>query len=302
MTKTLILSFILGLCLGSFLNVIIYRLPRRLKLNWQQEAKAYLNLPQSELSNQKDTLFSLPGKRSYCPNCHYKIPFYYNIPLLSYILLRGKCHHCHQRISISYPIIELISAFACLLTVYYFGITIKGLLVLIFVLSLITLAMIDFKCHLLPDVITLPLLWLGLVINSFSYFTSLENALWGAVLGYGILWFVYWFYKIIRKIDGLGFGDFKLLSAIGAWLGVNFLLPTLLIASFSALIIMLMVKVKIFYQKKAQLTSDCAQQNNQLKAQLISEPFAFGPFIACAALIVLFWHNDLMLTSFYLNV
>ncbi|MCF6765837.1 prepilin peptidase [Thiotrichales bacterium 19S3-7] len=284
----LILSFIFGLVLGSFINVIAYRLPLTLQYNWQKSCLNYLKIEQKTQSDPPyNSCFNLLGIRSHCPDCHQKIAFYHNIPIISFVFLRGRCHSCHKKISWLYPITELISAILFTLIIIKFGFSIATLFSLIFVFALITLAIIDIRTQLLPDIITLPLIWLGLMVNNFSYFTSLTLALWGAIIGYLILWFVYIIYKLLRHCDGLGFGDLKCLSAIGAWLGLNAILPTLVIASISALISVLIIKFsEILIQK--------AKPNYKPK---LTNQIVFGPFLAFASIFILFWHNDPILTS-----
>ncbi|MCF6806852.1 A24 family peptidase [Thiotrichales bacterium 19S9-12] len=285
----LITSFVFGICFGSFLTTISYRLPLVLKASWTKSCHHYLNLKDPNLIEEETSInpFRLTGIRSYCTYCHHKIPFYYNIPLLSYVLLRGECKFCHHRISINYPILELLSGIIVLLIVFNFGLNIKAIFATIFCLSLLALAAIDIKEQLLPDCITLPLLWLGLIINNFSIFTSLHSAIWGAVIGYGLLWGIYNLYKITRKVEALGFGDLKCLAAIGAWLGVNALLPVLLIASTTALV--------IFYTLKLMLIKS-DKENNTL------EKIAFGPYLAFASIIIILCHNSFLMNSTYMTL
>ncbi|MCF6775334.1 A24 family peptidase [Thiotrichales bacterium 19X7-9] len=287
MTIILILSFIIGLSLGSFINVIAYRLPLKLQANWQKNCLNYLGVDEQTNTNANtNTPFNLFGLRSHCPYCHQTIRFYHNIPIISFLWLKGQCAYCQNKIAWIYPVTELVSAIMFVLIVMQFNLTLTTLFALIFVFSLITLAVIDIRTQLLPDSITLPLLWLGLAINSFSYFTSLTMAFWGAVIGYLILWFIYIIYKLLRHTDGLGFGDFKCLSAIGAWLGINALLPVLLIASISALITISIIRLSLMITTK----------NHRPKTQS-SDRIAFGPFLAFASIVVLFWHNSALLLN-----
>ncbi len=212
---TLTIALVLGLLIGSFLNVVIYRLPLMMMREWKAsfaEAEA-LVLP--ELPER----FNLATPRSRCPHCQAPITALQNVPVLSFLLLKGRCSNCKTPISPRYPIVEAVTGLLSLLVVWHFGVGWVGLLGLVFVWTLVALTMIDVDHQLLPDNLTLPLLWLGLVANSFNLFVPLSQAVWGAVVGYLSLWSVYWAFKLLTGKEGMGFGDFKLLAALGAWMG-----------------------------------------------------------------------------------
>lgn len=261
---------ILGLCVGSFLNVVIYRLPMILKNQWREECLEFLKHPK-ESSEEKFTL-CLP--RSHCPLCKTKIPMWHNIPLLSFIFLRGKCAHCSAKISWQYPIIELLSALFALYIAYHFGITWQTAGVLIFTWCLLALVVIDIQHQLLPDNITLPLLWLGLLWNLNGQFASLNSAVIGAVSGYAFMWCIAWAFRKVRKIEGMGYGDFKLTAVLGAWLGWQLLPLTIILASV--------------------LGAVCGIAQIIAKKQSRTTPIPFGPYLALAGWIALFWGHDLM--------
>ena len=226
----LAITFVLGAAVGSFLNVVIFRLPKILNQTWTADCRNYLGIkadPEAKIENK----ISLLWPSSCCPKCQKKIRPWHNIPVFGYILLRGKCKDCNEPISARYPIVELVSAVLSLIVIWKFGATAQGLAALAITWTLITLTGIDFDEHLLPDSITLPLLWAGLIANSFfGLFTDFSTSLLGAVLGYLSLWSVYWIFKLITGKEGMGFGDFKLLAALGAWLGWTYL-PTIILLS-----------------------------------------------------------------------
>lgn len=264
----LIVAFLLGAMVGSFLNVVIYRLPIMLEQRWRQESLEYLELPPE--SAEKKLSLILP--RSRCPSCSAAIKPWHNIPVIGYLVLGGKCSACSSKISAAYPLVELLTACFTLLVVWQLGTGAQGLAGVFFTWSLIALTGIDLKKHILPDSITLPLLWAGLVVNSFGIFTDNQSALWGAIGGYLSLWSVYWLFKLLTGKEGMGYGDFKLLAALGAWLGWQFL-PTLILVSsvvgiFFGVIIILM------------------------KRQGREIPIAFGPYLAVAGWICLFFGNS----------
>lgn len=212
---TLSIALVLGLLIGSFLNVVIYRLPLMMMREWKAsfaEAEA-LVLP--ELPER----FNLATPRSRCPHCQAPITALHNVPVLSFLLLKGRCSNCKTPISPRYPIVEAVTGLLSLLVVWHLGVGWVGLLGLVLVWTLVALTMIDVDHQLLPDSLTLPLLWLGLVANSFNLFVPLSQAVWGAVVGYLSLWSVYWAFKLLTGKEGMGFGDFKLLAALGAWMG-----------------------------------------------------------------------------------
>ena len=217
---------LLGCCIGSFLNVVIHRLPTMLER-------------QNRSSTTKETdgfRFNLAVPRSHCVTCKRSLSLFELIPILSWLALKGKCKSCQSSISPRYPLVEIVTALLTLTIIYIFGFQLKTGAILIFSWSLLALAFIDWETKLLPDQITLPLLWMGLIINLSGTITSLPSAVIGAIVGYGFLWVIYWLYKAIAKTEGIGHGDFKLLSAIGAWLGWQALPITILLSATSALI------------------------------------------------------------------
>jgi leader peptidase (prepilin peptidase)/N-methyltransferase len=276
---------VLGLLIGSFLNVVIYRVPKMLEADWRQQCCELLevypaqhNAAESAESSEniEDTAkkaFNLVFPNSHCPTCGHKIKPWENIPVISYLFLRGKCSACKTPISIRYPVIELVTALLSVAVIYQFGISYTGLAALIMTWSLIALTVIDFDTQLLPDNITLPLLWLGLIVNSFGLLTSLENAFWGAVAGYLSLWSVYWLFKLLTGKEGMGYGDFKLLAALGAWMGWQMLPLIIILSSFVGAAIGIGLIL--------------------LKGRDKNIPIPFGPYLAIAGWIALLWGDAL---------
>ena len=266
---TLVIA-VLGLCVGSFLNVVIYRLPKMMEQEWRYECSILLNGTEASPTEPALTL-SKPA--SSCPSCQHKIRWYENIPLISWVALRGKCSQCRQSIGIRYPVVELITMLASVVVVLTFGPTFKMLAALILTWVLIALTGIDFDTQLLPDSLTLPLAGLGLLINTQSLFVSPTQSIWGYVIGFLILWLVYIAFKLITGKEGMGYGDFKLLAALGAWLGPLMLPMIILLSSLVGAIIGIAL----------------------LKIRKENQPFAFGPFLAIAGWIALIWGNELMI-------
>jgi leader peptidase (prepilin peptidase) / N-methyltransferase len=255
---------ILGLLVGSFLNVVIYRLPKMLQQDWKEQCSLILEQEPPEL--EKVTL-STPN--STCPHCGHAIKPWENIPIVSYLFLRGKCSACRASISIRYPIIEAVTGVLSLAVAYKFGASYATLSTLALTWSLIALTMIDADTQLLPDNITLPLLWLGLIANYFGTLTDFSSAFWGAIFGYLALWSVYWAFKLLTGKEGMGYGDFKLLAALGAWLGWQMLPIIILLSSVVGAIIgigMILIRGK---DKNV--------------------PMPFGPYLAIAGWIALVW-------------
>jgi leader peptidase (prepilin peptidase)/N-methyltransferase len=218
---------LLGLLVGSFLNVVIYRLPKMMERQWQLEA--------AEMAGQEapaQAPFNLMVPHSRCPHCAHPIAWYENVPVFSYLALRGKCSACKAPISARYPAVELSLAALFFYCVWTYGATPEGFAWCAFSATLLTLALIDWDSTLLPDDLTLPLLWLGMVAAALHWIpVSLNDALWGAVAGYMSLWLVYWGFKLATGKEGMGFGDFKLFAALGAWFGWQTLIPIILMAS-----------------------------------------------------------------------
>lgn len=270
-------ALILGLLVGSFLNVVAYRLPLQLQRTWRREALAWLAgsdasadaQPQPPTASAADTEpFNLLVPRSRCPRCGTGIAAHDNLPVLSWLWLRGRCRHCQAAISWRYPLVELASGALAVLVVAEFGASAQGLAALLLVWMLLALTLIDCDHQLLPDAITLPLLWLGLLLNVAELFAPLASAVIGAVVGYLLLWSVYWLFRLATGREGMGYGDFKLLAAFGAWFGWEALPALLLVASASGAL----------YGTAAIL----------LRRQGREVPFAFGPFLALAGVLVLF--------------
>ncbi len=255
---------LLGLLVGSFLNVVIARLPRLM----EAETKPSSMPP-------PPNLISPP---SHCPHCHQNIAWYDNIPVLSFIWLKARCRQCHQRISARYPFVELLSLALSVLVAHQFHFTEPLLPALLLTWALIALAFIDYDHTLLPDDITLPFLWLGLGLNAFSLFTDPVSAIFGAIAGYLVLWITYQIFKWVTDKDGMGYGDFKLLAMLGAWLGWQALPLIILLSSFLGAIIGLM----LIYLKK---------RNKNV-------PIPFGPFLAIAGFVALVWGQSLNLLYF----
>lgn len=266
----LIAGLLLGLAVGSFLNVVILRLPVMMERDWQQQCREYLD-PDTPAPTSES--YNLARPASHCPACRQPISALENIPVLSYLVLRGKCRHCGTRISPRYPIIELVTALLSVLVVQAFGPQWLTLAVLLFTWALIALTMIDLDHQLLPDTITLPLLWLGLLVNTQHGLTSLESAVWGAIAGYLILWCVYWGFRLITGKEGMGFGDFKLLAALGAWLGWQALPQIILLSSLVGAV----VGITLI----------------SLRGQDRNIPIPFGPYLAAAGFISLMWGPQL---------
>lgn len=261
---------IYGLAIGSFLNVVIYRLPIMLDRQWQENAQLTLDLE----TNQNSESVSLTTPRSRCPHCSHPITAWENIPVISYLMLRGKCSACNASISVRYPLVELLTAVLSASIAWSFGVTATTLAGLVFIWALIPLALIDYDHQILPDTITLPFLWLGLLVNSFGIFTDLHSAVIGALAGYLSLWLVYQAFKLVTKKEGMGFGDFKLFAMLGAWLGWQLLPLAILLAAFSGAII---GGIYLSLSKHGR-----------------DHPIPFGPFLCVAGWVALIWGHDLV--------
>ena len=268
---------VFGLIVGSFLNVVIHRLPKMLEIDWQQQCRTLLNLDTPERAPAEG--FSLITPRSQCPRCGHKISVMENIPVISYLILRGKCSACRQPIAIRYPVIELASGVLAVFSAWHYGFGAHALLALLLAWSLLTLSIIDLDHQLLPDDITLPYLWLGLLVNMYGVFTDLHSSLIGAVAGYGVLWTVYMVFKLLTGKEGMGHGDFKLLGMLGAWLGWQMLPLIILLSSVTGAIIGIGLILLKLHDK--------------------SKPIPFGPYLALAGWIALVWGHDL--NSIYLH-
>ena len=271
------LAALVGLLVGSFLNVVIYRLPIMMQRNWRKECSDYLQIELDEtgLSEQ----FNLAVPLSRCPHCNTEIKPYQNIPVISFIFLKGRCANCNKAIAVRYPLIEALTAISSAFVAYHFGDTTQTLFALALTWSLIALCFIDLDHQLLPDSITLPLLWLGLFLSLFGIYTDPQSSIIGAIGGYGILWTVYQLFKLATGKEGMGYGDFKLLAVFGAWLGWKYLAVIILISSLVGAIIGISL---IVFTKRHH-----------------NKPIPFGPYLASAGWIALLWGNEL--NQFYLT-
>ena len=265
---------VLGLLVGSFLNVVILRLPRKMHIDFRRQAEEYLQDENTPKPENGDAKFGLAFPNSHCPLCKAPLKPWHNIPVLSYLFLKGQCAKCGVKISLRYPLIECCAALLAALAFWQFGPTSAGALSLILVWSLISLTMIDIDHHLLPDDITLPLMWLGVLANVFEIYTSLESSIIGAMAGYLSLWSVYWLFKLATGKEGMGFGDFKLLAALGAWMGWQYL-PLIIILSSLVGAIIGIAGIVLMGKNK-------------------SKPIPFGPYLAIAGLIALIWGEPLL--------
>jgi len=268
-------ALLLGLIVGSFINVLVWRLPKMLEREWRAQAHEVLGLPAEPVAAP----YNLMHPNSCCPRCNHPIRPWENIPLLSYVLLKGRCSSCHQSIGARYPITELACGLISAVVAWHFGFGWAAGAVSLLSWGLLAMSLIDADHQLLPDVLVLPLLWLGLILNSFGVFVSLHDALWGAVAGYMSLWSVFWVFKLITGKDGMGHGDFKLLAMLGAWGGWQILPMTLLLSS----LVGVMGGLILLRLRKAHA----------------STPMPFGPYLAIAGWIALLWGGQI--TDFYLQ-
>ncbi len=260
----------LGLLVGSFLNVVILRLPKRLEWQWKHDSLETLG--QADLYDPPP-----PGivvEPSHCPHCQHKLSWYENIPVFSWLALRGRCRNCKTPISIQYPAVELLTMLLVTACVWRFGFGWQGFGASLLSCFLIAMSGIDVRTQLLPDQLTLPLLWLGLIASVDNLFVPAKAAIAGAVLGYLSLWVVYWVYKQLTGKIGMGHGDFKLLAALGAWAGYKALLPIVMLSSIVGAVI---GSIWLMTKGRDQAT-----------------PIPFGPYLAIAGWIVFLWGNDII--------
>jgi len=284
-TATLIVACtIFGLVFGSFLNVVIHRLPLMMERDWQAQCAEFAaqSAPSVGAVPQAPSLapLSLLAPRSRCPHCGRQIRAVENIPILSYLLLKGRCKGCGQSISLRYPLIEAVTALLFGYAAWRYGTTLATLGALTFIAALIALTCIDFDTQLLPDDITLPLIWAGLLLNLNGTFAPLPSAVIGAAAGYLALWSIYWLFKLATGKEGMGYGDFKLLAAIGAWLGWQLLPVVILLSSLVGAVVGIALMVLTRHGRDV--------------------PIPFGPYLAAAGLIALFWGKQINQT--YLGV
>ncbi|WP_312316628.1 A24 family peptidase [Stenotrophomonas sp.] len=266
----------LGLLIGSFLNVVILRLPKRLEWEWRRDAREALELP--ELYEPPP-----PGivvEPSHCPHCKHKLSWYENIPLFSWLIQRGKCRHCQAPISIQYPLVELITSLLVVASVWQFGFGWQGFGAIVLSCYLVALTGIDLRTQLLPDILTMPLMCLGLIASVDNLYIPAKPALLGALVGFLSLYSVWWIYKQLTGKEGVGRGDFYLLAALGAWCGLKGLMPIILISSVVGVII--------------------GSLWLRFKGNEIDTPIPFGPYLALAGWIVFMWGEPIINT--YLRI
>ncbi len=278
------LASLLGLLAGSFINVVAYRLPKMLQADWQQQAKVILAEAQPAVAARPEPdstspRFNLLVPRSACPRCQHVIKPWENIPLLSWLALKGKCSGCQQIISKRYPLVELASGILSAVVAWRFGFGLPAMAILLLTWGLLTMSLIDADHQLLPDILVLPLLWLGLLLNTQSMFVSLSDAVLGVAIGYLSLWSIYWLFKLIMGKEGMGYGDFKLLAMLGAWGGWQVLLLTILLSSLVGAILGIIIL--------------------RLQKEGIEKPIPYGPYLAVAGWIALLWGNQI--TQAYLE-
>ncbi|WP_404377673.1 prepilin peptidase [Vreelandella aquamarina] len=259
----------IGLCLGSFLNVVITRLPVMLMRQWRNEALEALEQPIEPAPR-----FNLAYPPSMCPSCEHAIAWHDNLPLVGWLKRRGRCAHCRTRISPQYPVVELMGGVLAVAILALHGPSMASLFIYAACLTLLALTVIDLRTYLLPDILTLPLLWAGLLYQLLFQPVMLPSAVWGAIAGYLVLWSFYWLFKLVTGKEGMGFGDFKLLAALGAWLGWS-MLPLLLVVS-------------------AGIGAICGLAAQALSPRLRGQPLPFGPFLALAGWAGLLMGDELM--------
>lgn len=273
----ILLAGLLGLIVGSFLNVVIHRLPIMMERAWLRQSREMLE-PDTELPPEPTFNIILP--HSHCPHCNTEIKTWQNLPVISYLFLRGRCGHCSEKISLRYPAVELLTALLSAVIAWHFGFGWEAGAMLVLTWALISLSLIDADTQLLPDAIVLPLIWLGLIVNSFALFTDLQTALWGAVAGYLSLWLVFWAFKLATGKEGMGYGDFKLLAMLGAWGGWQILPLTILLSSLVGAILGIIIL--------------------KTRGQSNATPLPFGPYLAIAGWIALIWGDTI--TGKYLHI
>lgn len=275
---------ILGLLIGSFINVVIYRLPIILKKRWQTDCEEFLddlNSKNEQDAKKQDTLpkkYNLNTPRSSCPKCGHIISAIENIPVFSFLFLKGKCRECKTKISIRYPLIEILCSIIAFLVAWKFGVSSTTVAMTGLSWALVTLSVIDYDHQILPDEITLPFLWLGLLFNAYFKVIPLYDAVFGVIIGYMVFWSLYQIFKLLTGKEGMGYGDFKLLALLGAWFGWQSILMIILISSLTGAIIGITLIL--------------------LKLQAKGRPIPFGPYLAIAGWIVLMWGENLKLFYF----
>jgi leader peptidase (prepilin peptidase)/N-methyltransferase len=265
------IALVVGLCVGSFLNVVVHRLPKMMERDWRAQCAELRGEPPPA---EQPPSYNLAVPRSACPDCGHRIGALENIPVVSWLALRGACSACGKAISIRYPLVEALGGILAAYAIWRFGLTWKGGAACVLLWTLIALTFIDFDTQLLPDNLTLPLVWAGLAVNLFGLFVPLVDAVIGAIAGYLALWIVYWLFRLIRGKEGMGYGDFKLLAALGAWLGWQMLPLIVLLSSVVGAVIGITLMV--------------------FKGRDHNVPLAFGPYLAIAGGIALFFGPPLI--------
>ena len=276
-TFYLVSALIFGLLIGSFLNVVILRLPVMMERNWRSECQDFLGIEEGKAQPEPFTLVSPP---STCPGCGHRIRAWENIPIASYLMMRGRCSSCEMRISSRYPLVEFICGLLTAGIAYTYGVSLLALAVMFFTWALLVLTVIDIDHQLLPDGITLPLMWLGLIVNSNGLLVPLDQAVWGAAAGYLSLWSVYWLFKLLTGKEGMGHGDFKLLAALGAWMGWQALIMIILLSSVVGAVIGIGMILTLGRDR--------------------NKPMPFGPYLAVAGWCTLVWNEQI--TDFYFKI
>lgn len=266
-------AIVFGLVIGSFLNVVVHRVPIMLERAWREEVRDATDLPLEE--DGLPARYNLWGPRSACPHCGHVLSAWENLPVLSYVLLRGRCFACKARVSLRYPLLEIAAAVCATGALIVFGPTLTALAAFGLCAALLAMSAIDIDTHLLPDSMTLPLLWAGIIVNFNGMFASLHDAVLGAIFGYLVLWAVHWAFRLVRGIEGMGYGDFKLLAALGAWLGWAALPQIVLVAAVAGAVIGLL-----------------ATWRGRMRFE---EPLPFGPFLAAGGALTLFLGTPLYL-------
>ena len=259
-----------GLVVGSFLNVVAYRLPLLLHAQWHSQCTEMLELPAPESGPEKLNLIT-PG--SHCPHCNHELAAWENIPVISYLMLRGKCSQCQGRISPRYPLVEVVTALISVIVVWHFGFSWQAGGALLLSWALIAMSLIDYDEQLLPDAITLPLLWLGLLLNTGGLYTDAVSAIVGASLGYLALWSLFHLFRLLTGKEGMGYGDFKLLAVFGAWLGWQYLLQIVILSSLVGAVVGILLIT--------------------LQGRDRSHPIPFGPYLAAAGWLSLMWGEQI---------
>lgn len=267
---------VVGLVVGSFLNVVIYRLPIMMERDWREQCESLFGTREQSESEIPEP-FNLIRPRSCCPHCGKLIAAFNNIPVISFLILKGKCKNCGNPISIRYPVVEILSAVLTGTTAVYFGYQIEVLFACMLTWALIILTFIDLEHQLLPDDITLPFLWIGIICNMFNLYTDIYSSITGVIIGYGLLWLIFIIFKFITGKTGMGYGDFKLTAMLGAWLGWQLLPVVILISSLLGAIFGIFLVLFSGHDRKI--------------------PIPFGPFLAIAGWVALIWGTDI--THYY---